>query len=157
METSMLDADAWLVMFLEPKLAFATTPTEPGEEFTANGARYGSVYSGAVAAFYDRILDDAGRLAGVRFCPTAENLEALFAKLPARPYLRVASGASYFDVYFRGPPYPRGSSEGDQAFGGRVYEAAPGKVAVSLDLGYLATSPDELDAVRTAAVRWITL
>jgi hypothetical protein len=147
----------WLVMFLEPKLAFATTWTEPGEEFIVSDTRYKAIYPGSVVSFYDRILDDSGRFAGVRFCPTSEHLKFLFGRLPARSYLRVTAGASCFDVYFRGPPYPKGSSEGDQAFGGRLYEAEPGQLAISLDLQYLADSADDLEAVRTAAVHWIAL
>lgn len=152
----MSDGDSWLVMVLEPhRLALAKVAAEPREELTVGGTRYRSLYTGAVAAFYDRILDDAGRLAGVRFWPTAEAPTLWLAKLPRRPYLRVRPDENYFDVYFRRPTYPDASSEGDQAFGGRIYEAAPGQIAISLDLDYLATSTEDLRAVDEALVDWV--
>jgi|SRR5690349_8283596 hypothetical protein len=153
----MKQADTWLVMALEPQLVLAVSAREPGDELVLDSIRYHSSDEGAVTGFYDRILNDAGRFAGIRIWPMAERAEALMAALPERPYLRVAPREGCVDVYFDGPPYPNASSEGDQAFGGRFYRGAGGHIAISLDLGYLADSEEDLQAVQSARVRWATL
>jgi hypothetical protein len=153
----MREPDTWLVMALEPQLAIAVSAHEPGDELVLDSIRYQSSDEGAMTGFYDRILNDAGRFAGIRIWPVAERAEALIAALPERPYLRVSAREGCVDVYFDGPPYPNASSEGDQAFGGRFYRAAGGQIAISLDLGYLADSGDDLQAVRSARVRWANL
>ena len=149
--------ETWLVIALEPELVFAMTSEEPGDEFILDSVRYSTSAEGAVTGFYDRILNDAGRLAGVRVWPMAERAKALISAVSERPYLRILSREGCIDVYFDGPPYPNGTSEGDQAFGGRFYRASNGEVAISLDLGYLADSAEDFEAVKTAAVRWATL
>lgn len=152
----MGDAEAWLVMGLDPQLVLALSPREPADEIVLGETGYRSSGEGAVTGFYDRILNDAGYFAGVRVWPSAERAAALMSALPDRPYLRISPGKDYFDVYFDGPPYPKASSEGDQAFGGRFYRAADGRLAISLDLGYLADSDDDLRAVKSAQVRLVS-
>ncbi len=56
----------------------------------------------------------------------------------------------WFDVYFGQAINSNAECQGDQAFGGRIYFAGGEQMAVSLDLGYLAASQEDIDTVRAA-------
>ena len=147
------DSDTWLVAVLGEQLALAVSEQEPSERIQVDGVWYATADPSAVTAFYDRLLDASGAMVGVRVCPTTTEGSTILHQLPRRAYLRVAEDVPCFDIHLFPERAATATSAGDQAFGGRFYRAQDGTIALSLDLGYLTTSPDEREAVLAAPVK----
>jgi len=153
-------------MFFGERLSLALLPPYDVVAFRAGGVLYRDAGAGDFTATYDRLLDAAGRLAGILLCcvPEAAGLARTLAALPpaARPYLRRLGGQpEFYEVLFRDDvPEEEVESGGEQAFGGRIYRSEDGGVAVTVDLGYLLGGPDEeadLAALRAAAADWVVV
>lgn len=154
-DNSAANGEMWLILLLQQRLTIAEHQGVPGNTILVNGIEYLATSPGSVATFYDRILDDAGKLTGIRFWPTADDPSELLHSLPMLPYVRTHPGKAYFDVYFCGYAYEHARGEGEQAFGGRIYRSSSSEMAVAVDFGYLAESSDDILALRSSAVRWL--
>lgn len=143
----------WIIVFFDSELALAGVEHDPGDEFWVDGVHYVDALGSDFVAFYDRLESGSGRLVGIRIWPL-EPAEPLLLNRSAMPaYVRLPEGLDCIDLFLSPDPWD-GHTTGDQAFGGRVYKSDSGRLAVSIDLAYLAQSPDDVEAVRTAQVRW---
>ena len=147
------EQEIWLVITLGDTLGLSLADEEPGTVLRVDGTVYRSAAS-TIQAFFDRLIDSRGILVGIRVAPVHKEGDHAFAGLRPRAYLRRSRDEHWIDVFFAASTRQDAESAGDQAFGGRIYQNDLGAVAISLDLRYLASSPDDIEAVRTAPVRW---
>ncbi len=145
----------WLYLVFGPELSLALHPSSPTGRFRLGGVEYRAPDDNYLTAFYDRLVDPADRLIGIRIHPVASAAEMLIGRLTALPYLYL--GAGYIDVFLTGSAVPDAESTGDQAFGGQVFTSIGGDVAISLDVHHFCASPDDLSALRQAQARWVDL
>jgi hypothetical protein len=148
--------EQWVAVFFSERLELALLTAEPGEGFRRGATWYRSQSPGVVSAFYDRLVNSDGELVGVQVWPLAERTDFVLSHLPSRAYLRVPVGQGCFEIYFGAKAEPA-TSEGDQAFGGRLYMSESGDLSLTIDLGYLLQSQAELDELRRADMDWVDL
>src|SRR5688500_13926796 len=100
----------------ELTLSFHVPPAT--QVFWLDGAEYRAPDGNYLTAFYDRIVDAAERLIGIRIHPVTELGDALLEPVVDAPYLRPDDG--FVDVFLTGSAVPDAESTGDQAFGGQI-------------------------------------
>lgn len=149
--------ELWLVMVLGDQLSLALSHSEPAQSFRADGTDFRATRSSTMGAFYDRLVDGHGNLVGVRIAPVMTDADAVLERVPLREYIRQADDEPWFDVYLGSEIRGDAESTGDQAFGGRIYLGGEREMAISLDLGYLATTKEDIEAVKLAPARWVEI
>lgn len=147
--------EEWLVLVLGGELSLALVPKTLTGSFRIADVEYRSPDDNFLTAFYDRLVDDAGRLIGIRVNPTTSVAEELLGSVPPQPYLH--RGEGYVDIFLTVSAVPDAESTGDQAFGGQVFSSSKGDVALSLDVNYFCASEDDYSAIRSAKARWVEL
>lgn len=153
MEHQMSD-ETWLVLGFTEDLSASIRAIEPTDRLTIAGITYESSANSTVTAFYSRILDSAGVLIGIEVCPIGDLSKEILSALPMRRYLRISANQVCFQVLFLSDAALGLESQGDQAFGGKFFRSPTGEVAMSLDLGYLLTSDDELTSLKSYPAHW---
>ncbi len=149
--------ELWLVMVLGDQLSLALSDSEPAQSFRAEGTAFHATGPSTMSAFYDRLVDQHGNLVGVRIAPIMKDADAVLERVPLRQYIRRGGEEPWFDVYLGNGVRADAESTGDQAFGGRIYLGEKGEMAVSLDLGYLATTEQDIEVVKLASARWVEI
>lgn len=147
-------ADRHLVLICHSHLLLAWTVGDPGDEFVADSLRYRSIIDSDFAAFYDRILDQESRLIGIEIFLLA-NGEELVDRLLSLPYSRPGRATLAVQIYFGDPPTSAPVVKLDQEFGGRIYEAVTGAIAIAISTCWLSES--ERDSICAANVEWTSL
>jgi len=150
-------AELWLVLFLREELSLALRPAEPARTFRVDSQVFCAIDASAMSAFYDRLVDATGQLVGIRIAPTTTLGCRTLGSVPPRAYIDRTEEEKWLDVYLFGSNRSQAQCEGDQAFGGRIYVAGDDQVAVSLDLGYLASSERDIETVRMIPGLWIEI
>lgn len=145
--------EEWLIIVLAAELSLALVPKDEAGHFRVAGVEFRSPDDNFLTAFYDRLVDGADRLVGIRVNPTTGVAAELLGSVPPRSYLQVGEG--YVDIFLGGGAVPGAESTGDQAFGGQVFSSSAGDVALSLDVNFLCASGADYSAIRSAKARWI--
>jgi hypothetical protein len=146
----------WLIIFFEDQLWLGLVNGESPDSFTARGIEYRETGHGDLTAFYDRLEDRVGRLAGIRLYAVRGTEQFLLA-VPETSYVGRFSQEPIMDVYFFPGATEEVVSTGDQAFGGKWFVGTGGRLALSLDFAYLASGEDDWQALNEAAAEWITI
>ena len=140
----------WLILVLERELHLGFSRLEPEDGFMAMGRRFGSRTSPELGLWYARLLDERGRLVGIRLIPGDPTAEGLFSDLPPLDYVREADDEARLDVFLEAPPGTEVAANDDFGFRGGVFSDEEGALAVSLELASLARSPADHAALHRA-------
>jgi hypothetical protein len=157
MESAVTDdqVEQWLVLIFGSALSIGLAPKTMPSRFRVGGAEYESLDTNYLTAFFDRLVDPAERLVGMRVSPVADSAQELMQRLPTAPYLTISNGG--FDVWFSEAPIHDAVNRGDQAFGGQVFRTQSGSFAMSFDANYLCATPADYSALREANARWVVI
>jgi hypothetical protein len=151
----MTSPHKWLFVIFRSELALSFDVPPATRVFCLDGVEYRAPDDNYLTAFYDRIVDAAKRLVGIRIHPVVELGDALVTRVVDAPYLR--SGDGFVDVFLTGSAVPDAEVIADQAFGGQIFTTSEGDLAVSIALEDFCTSPQDLDALRRAKAHWVHL
>jgi hypothetical protein len=147
--------EQWLVLIFGPTLSIGLAPKSMPSRFRVGYAEYETLDSNYLTAFFDRLLDPAGRLVGMRVSPVADSVQKLMQLLPRAPYLTIDDDG--FDVWFSEAPLADTVNGGDQAFGGQVFRTNEGVFAMSFDANYLCATEADYMTLREANARWVVI
>lgn len=146
----------WLILFFEDHLSLGLVAGESPDSFTARGVEYRETGHGDLTAFYDRLEDRAGKLVGIRLY-AVRGTEQFLRAVPLTAYVNRDSDEPIMDVYFSSGASDEVASTGEQAFGGKWFRAAGGRLALSLDFAYLASGEDDWRALNEAVAGWVAI
>jgi hypothetical protein len=148
-----LGGDAWLLAVFGERLALGMIHGPSPDQFRRGDQVFQNRDHGDLTAFYDRLVDAAGHLVGIRVWPVGRAVEVL-TRLPEAVYLRRPDGQS-FEFYFAPVAKEQATSTGDQAFGGKFFETPNDLLAMSLDFSYLAESEEDYNRIHIPTAEWI--
>lgn len=146
----------WLIIFFDDQLRLGLVSGESPDSFITGGVRYRETGHGDLTAFYDRLEDGSGRLAGVRLY-AVRGTEQFLRAVPVRAYVGCFSEEPIIDVLFSSGGTGEVVSTGDQAFGGKWFIGTGGRLALSLDFTYLASGEDDWRALNEATAEWVAI
>ena len=145
----------WLVLLFQPRLGLGRLPDHQQSSFTANGVQYVAVDTDFLPTFHDRLLDDCGRMVGIRIWPVSPAAAEFLRSLPRAEYTSFGDG--FVDVWLSEGPIQLATSSGDQAFGARIFRSASVGLALAIDINYLCASERDLASVEGANASWVSI
>lgn len=86
-----------IIFFLRMNLALALVKADPGDRFSFDQLQFVTLVDTDLTAFFDRILDDSGRLVAVQLMPLAADELVAEAVLP--PSLRQFQDRSQINAH----------------------------------------------------------
>ena len=149
------ESDAWLVLIFGQTLKIGFAPKGMEDKFRVGATEYRCDDPDYLTAFVDRLLDQEERLVGFFISPVSQRGQMLVASLAPRPYLRFVWDG--LEVWISEAAIDDACNAGDQAFGGRVFGADNGELAMTIatrdllsrsDLEVVALANAELVEVR---------
>ena len=141
-----------LIFFLREDLTMALVKADPGDRFNVDQLQFITLVDTDLTAFFDRVLDDSGRLVAIQLMPLAA--DELVAEAVSRlPYGSLRPGAKSMRIILHEHPPEHSSRSDDQAFGGRIYRADNGELAISIHTEWLSEA--DMQSIRETAANWI--
>jgi hypothetical protein len=137
-----------IIFFLRKDLTLALVRADPGDRFSVENLHFVTVVDTDLTAFFDRIFDDAGRLVALQLMPVAAD-DLLVDAVSRLPYGSLRPGGKSMRIAIHEHSPQHSSRSDDQAFGGRVYRAENGEVAISINTEWLSEA--DLQSIRQAA------
>lgn len=147
---------SWLVLFFGRQLSLGWLPDHERPVFSAEGLEYKAVDADFLPTLHDRLVDDHGRLLGIRIWPVSASASEFLESLPRTGYMTLGNG--FVDVWLSEAPVYGAGSTGDQAFGARIYKSGLGaQVALALDIDYICLSDADRASIEGASARWVSV
>lgn len=145
----------WLVLVFEPRLRLGRLSDHERSSFTADGVQYVAIDTDFLPTFHDRLLDDCGRMVGIRIWPVSPAAAEFVRSLPRAGY--TAFGDGFVDVWLSEVPIQVATSSGDQAFGARMFRSPSDGLALAIDISFLCASERDFASVEGATANWVSI